>query len=163
MSFLPSDLYATVERSVPLACVDFVPVRMTGPSIEIGLILRESPFGKVWCHLGGRVLRGESITAALQRHSMDSLSTTLHLTDDPQPAWVYQWFPPDLVPDWLKVFGSDPRKHAIGLSFTVMLAGEPEPRNEALDFAFFAVDALPEPLWPGCEGLFERLIASLGR
>lgn len=160
MSYLSADLYATVEQSVPFACVDFVPVRESqSGDREVGLILRDSPFGQVWCHLGGRILRGETIAQALQRHAKDTLATRLDIPEDPQPAWVYQWFPPDLAPGVNWEFGEDPRKHSIGLSFVVSLLGNPVPQNEALDFAFFTPDALPEPLWPGCASLVERLLA----
>lgn len=161
MLFLPADDYALIERSVPLACVDFVPERVENGRREIGLILRESPHGRVWCHLGGRIGRGESIREALGRHAHDTIAVDLELPADPQPGYVYQWFPPDDLPaDAAQLrYGDDPRKHAIGLSFVVTAVGEPQPRNEALDFGWFAVDDLPVPLWPGCVALFERLLA----
>lgn len=161
MTYLPPDLYATIERSIPFACVDFVPVRETeSGKQQVGLILRESPFGQVWCHLGGRILHGETIAQALQRHAVDSLSTSLRISGDPQPSWVYQWFPPALAPDGGWAFGTDPRKHSIGLSFVTTLESDPAPRNEALDFAFFDVDTLPQPLWPGCEELLGKMLSA---
>lgn len=159
MRFLPADLYARIEQSMPIACVDFVPVRHVEGRIEIGLILRDSPFGRVWCHLGGRIARGESIADALQRHSRDTLDTDMILDLDPQPSYVYQWFPPEDRPESAQHFrhGEDPRKHSVGLSFTTQLAGDPRPRNEALDFSWFSPNAIPEPLWPGCRDLLARL------
>tara|TARA_B100000378_G_scaffold249645_1_gene223154 strand:+ start:208 stop:669 length:462 start_codon:yes stop_codon:yes gene_type:complete len=149
-----------MERSMPIACVDFVPVRNTADGHrEVGVILRNSPFGKVWCHLGGRIQRGETIRDALQRHAADTLGTTLVLTDDPQPTRVHQWFPHDLQHDLEIDHGDDPRKHAIGLSFVVELDGDPSPQNEALDFAFVPADALPEPMWPGSAKLIELLLS----
>lgn len=162
MKFLPDELYAQVERSIPLICVDFVPVRQVEGRTEIGLILRESPFGQVWCHLGGRISRGETITDALQRHARDTLDTDLVLGADPQPSHVYQWFPPADTPESTQqlAHGVDPRKHSVGLSFTVELAGEPSPRNEALDFSWFGPAELPDPLWPGCQDLLYSLLRS---
>lgn len=159
MKFLPDDLYAHIEQSIPLACVDFVPVRVVEGRTEMGLILRDSPFGRVWCHLGGRISRGETIAEALQRHADDTLDTALALSNDPQPDYVYQWFPPDDRPVSAEHFphGDDPRKHSIGLSFNVQLGGEPRPRNEALDFGWYTPARLPEPLWPGCRDLISRL------
>lgn len=153
MSLLPSDLYARIEASMPIACVDFVPK----DSARIGLILRESPFGRVWCHLGGRILRGETIAAALHRHARETLAIDLRLPPDPQPAYVYQWFPPEIRPDDGMPHGEDPRKHAVGLSFIVEHEGEPSPRGEALEFGWFGADALPSPLWPGTATLLDRL------
>jgi ADP-ribose pyrophosphatase YjhB (NUDIX family) len=159
VTFLPDDLYATIERSIPIACVDFVPVRTTAEGdLEVGLILRESPYGRVWCHLGGRVRYGETIAAAIRRHGRDTLGVEPVLGDDPQPAYVYQWFPDAVRPESPET-GRDERKHAIGLSYTVQLGSDaPTPRNEALDFSFFALAALPDPLWPGCERLIERML-----
>lgn len=158
--FLPPATYALIERSMPIACVDFLLVREGQSGREIGLILRESPHGQVWCHLGGRILRGETIRDALLRHADDTLGVGLALGPDPQPGYVYQWFPPNIRPvDPLTAVGDDPRKHAIGLSFLVEPRGAPHPRNEALEFGWFREDGLPEPLWPGCQELFDRLLS----
>ncbi|MCR2824236.1 DUF4916 domain-containing protein [Microbacterium sp. zg.Y909] len=161
VTYLPPELYAEIERSLPLACVDFVPVRHDADgAVEVGLILRDSPFGDVWCHLGGRVLRGETIAGAIRRHAAETLGAEVDLPSDPQPDYVYQWFPPDMVPSDAPAHGSDPRKHAIGLSFVVALTGAITPRGEALDFAFFPLAGLPQPLWPGVDGLLQRLLPS---
>ncbi|MEN2740524.1 DUF4916 domain-containing protein [Microbacterium sp. X-17] len=160
MTFLPDELYAEIERSMPIACVDFVPIRQDDPSgATIGLILRDSPFGRVWCHLGGRILRGETLADALRRHADDTLGVELDLPLDPQPLLVYPWYPADVAPADGTPFGEDPRKHAIGLSFVVTMSGVPAPRNEAYEFRFFAPDALPEPMWPGSADLVARLLA----
>lgn len=162
MSFLPDDLYAEIERSMPIACVDFVLVSPDAEDDRVGLILRDSPFGRVWCHLGGRIRRGETLADALRRHSLETAGVDLLLEDDPQPRTVFPWFPPDLAPnlapDLEAGFGQDPRKHAIGLSFVVAYEGRPEPRGEALEFGLFDRTALPSPLWPGCEELINRLL-----
>lgn len=161
---LPADVYELVEQSVPIACVDFIPVRETGHGqTEIGLILRDSPYGRVWCHLGGRIGRGETIRDALLRHANDTLETSLDLPDDPQPQHVYQWFPPESRPAvaGTLAYGEDTRKHTIGLSFLVTMVGEPHPRNEAFEFAWYRPRMLPQPLWPGCEALFARLFVQL--
>ena len=159
MTFLPDDLYAQVERSIPLACVDFVAVRTASDGAQqVGLILRDSPYGRVWCHLGGRVLYGETLAAALRRHCLDTLGVEPVIDDDPQPAYVYQWFPEAARPE-SPATGIDARKHSIGLSFTIELpdAAAIVPQNEALDFAWFTPPAWPEPLWPGGRTLLERL------
>lgn len=89
VTFLPDDVYALVERSVPIACVDFVPVRMAPDGRrEIGLILRDSPFGRVWCHLGGRVQHGETVVGALRRHARDTLDVGVMVEPNAQPAYV---------------------------------------------------------------------------
>lgn len=140
---------------MPITCVDFVPLR---GDAEIGLILRESPFGRVWCHLGGRVLHGETVAGALRRHAHDTLAVGLDLPLNPQPRFVYEWFPPDIAPTDGTVYGDDPRKHSIALSYVVALSGErPHPQNEALEFAWFDIDSLPSPMWPGSADMIARL------
>ncbi|CAL4860786.1 DUF4916 domain-containing protein [Microbacterium sp. MM2322] len=149
MTFLPDDTYALIEASVPLLCVDFVPVRAGDAGRQVGLILRHSPFGDVWCHLGGRVQRGETIVQALRRHAEDTLSVGVAIGLNAQPDHVYEWFPPELAPSDGTAHGDDPRKHSVGLSYVVELTGQPSPRNEATDFAYFGIDNLPVPMWPG--------------
>lgn len=161
MTFLPVDVYELVEQSVPIACVDFVPLVDAAETPSVGLILRRSPFGEVWCHLGGRVHRGETLADALRRHADDTLGVGLELPLNPQPGYVHEWFPSPLAPADGTVYGEDPRKHAIGLSFVVRMSGEPRARNEALDYGIFPVDRLPTPLWPGTAELLERLRHSM--
>jgi ADP-ribose pyrophosphatase YjhB (NUDIX family) len=158
--YIPDDLYTRIEQSIPISCVDFVPVRRRERGTEVGLILRESPFGQVWCHLGGRIQHGETVGDAIHRHARDTLGVEIDLGPDPQPVWVYQWLPDELRPQTGLVTGHDPRKHAIGLSFVVDLTGEElHPQDEALDFAYFPIGALPQPMWPGCEHLVRQLIS----
>ena len=158
MAYLPDDLYRQIEESMPIACVDFVATRTaTDGTREYGLIRRRSPYGEVWCHLGGRIQRGETIAQALQRHANDTLDAGLDLPIDPQPAYAYQWFPAADAPDDGTPYGRDERKHSIGMAFLAELAGEPSPRNEALDFAWFTSETIPADVWPGCEHLFAKL------
>ena len=159
MTYLPDDVYALVEESVPLLCVDFVPVREAARGREVGLIMRDSPFGAVWCHLGGRVLRGETLVNALRRHARDTLTVDLDIDLNAQPGRVYEWFPADLAPEDGTEHGQDPRKHSVGLSYVVTLVGEPSPRNEAIAFDYFPVDGLPDPMWPGSAGLLQHLVS----
>lgn len=145
---------------MPIACVDFVPILASGSGCQVGLIERDSPFGRVWCHLGGRIRRGESVRSAILRHLHDTLAVGARLPEDPQPAVVFQWFPPQITPQDVPAHGQDPRKHAIGLSFLIEVDGTPKPRNEALSFAYVDPLQLPSPMWPGSATLIERLLRS---
>ena len=68
MNYIPDDLYTQIEHSIPISCVDFVPIRRGERGTEVGLILRESPFAQVRCHLGVRVPHGETVGDAI-RHT----------------------------------------------------------------------------------------------
>lgn len=155
--YLPLSLYEQIEQSVPIVCVDLVPYETDRSGRSIGLILRESPHGRVWCHLGGRIWRGETTRDALRRHAQDTLCVDLELPTNPQPDYVYEWFPPDVAPRDGTSYGNDPRKHSVGLSYVVKINGRPQPRNEALDFGYFTAAELPEPLWPGTLDLLRRM------
>ncbi len=161
---LPQELYAIIESSIPIVCVDIIPVILDdeGEVDSVGLILRKSPFGPVWCHLGGRVRYGETVGDAIERHVHETLSGAEPIIEiDPQPDYVYQWFPDAVAPRATSLpFGTDPRKHAVALSFAIEVDGDPTPteKGEALEFEYFAVDDLPRPLWPGCEYLIDRII-----
>lgn len=158
MTYLPPEVYRLIEQSMPITCVDFVVVRERAHERQLGLILRDSPHGRVWCHLGGRVQRGETIAAAIRRHSRETVGVEPLLPLNPQPLYVYEWFPSDLAPTDGTAFGDDPRKHAIGLSYVIDLGDHtPHPQNEAIDFAYFSPHDLPHEVWPGCRELFQRL------
>ncbi|WIM18687.1 DUF4916 domain-containing protein [Microbacterium sp. zg-B185] len=156
-------MYTEIEHSMPIACVDFVlvpPTRKAGAEQQVGLILRHSPYGEVWCHLGGRIQRGETLADALRRHARETLQIDIVLPLEPQPVDVFQWFPADIAPADGTPYGDDARKHAIGLSFIVEHEGAATPQGEALDFAYFPLDDPPEPLWPGCGRLLRRLFSA---
>lgn len=164
MTFIPDDLYASIEASIPIVCVDFVLVRSEqGRACQVGLIERRSPYGDVWCHLGGRIRLGETIAHALSRHLDDALvGAAVEIGIDPQPDHIYQWFPPSLAPSSDLVHGTDQRKHAIGLSFLIEETGAPQAaQGEALDFRYFPLEKLPTRLWPGCSSLLEKLLPEL--
>lgn len=143
---------------LPIACVDLVPVTRdsSGDIRQIGLILRHSPFGDVWCHLGGRVRYGETLASASKRH----LNETLDVTEAPvignDPFFVNQYFP-----DQRPGLGHDPRKHAIAICYTLTFedSGAFVPRGEALAFQWFDHDMTPsdEHLWPGSQLMLNRV------
>ena len=165
MTYVPDQLYASIEASIPIVCTDFIMVRRNGSGriVEVGLIERESPYGRVWCSVGGRIRRGESIRAALLRHQQEALTgIELQLPDDPQPRHVFQFFPEELGVSLPHPIGADARKHSVGLTFVIDVVGDPVvvDGGEALSVGFFSPDALPDAVWPGCAELFATLLAS---
>ncbi len=163
--FLPVEHFEEVQARVPVVCVDLVPV-LRGPLgtvTHVGLIRRTSPFDgrEVWCQVGGRVRRSETLADAGNRHLVDALGVNAFAEPDPRPGCVMQWFPDRKGPRW----GSDPRKHAVSLCFLIDLSGlyEVQPNGEALDFAWFPVPVgLPpaDETWPGTDVLISRLLES---
>ena len=169
---LSEEQLEAARAAVPIVCVDIVPSRTTvDDHLEVGLILREMPGrdSQVWCHLGGRVRRGETLRSSLLRHLRDTLhGADVDLTDDPQPAYVMQWFPDAGPADDRRVHGHDPRQHAVALVYAVELRGEPEPRagGEASEFRWWRLDDLVRggpPLWPGCLATITGALDGSGR
>jgi hypothetical protein len=56
-----------------------------------------------------------------------------------QPLYVAQYSP---APH--EDFLSDPRKHAVSLTYALEVVGTADPHNEALDFHWFPLDRLPQ-------------------
>lgn len=145
MAWLSDDDYRRVQRSVPIACVDIAPLRLsTGGAIEsIGLILRDTPHqGRRWCLVGGRILRDESLVAAAGRHLRQTLGDGVRFTieADAQPVYVSQYFT-----SRREVGVIDPRQHSIAMNYLVAVAGPIAPTGEAHAFQWFTPEALPGP------------------
>jgi ADP-ribose pyrophosphatase YjhB (NUDIX family) len=163
-AWLDEASWAAIQEAVPIACVDLVPVRRQGAESRIGLIQRLTPFDgrSMWCQIGGRIRLDETVRAALLRHLGETLTgASWDPPADPQPDYVMQWFssPPDDAPVG---YGLDPRRHAVALSFRVVLSGDPlvVPGGEALAFAWLTADDLRrmgDDLWPGTLSMVRSL------
>jgi hypothetical protein len=68
--FLPEDVYKLVTASIPIVCVDLIPVDTANPRTpRIGIIERATGSQKGLPAIpGGRIEKGESIAKAIQRH-----------------------------------------------------------------------------------------------
>jgi ADP-ribose pyrophosphatase YjhB (NUDIX family) len=152
---LSDDDLATARALVPILCVDLVPVRRLDSGVEVGLILRSMPSRPepVWCHLGGRVRRGETVRAALLRHLRSTLTgVEVDLPPDPQPQRVVQWFPEPGPVHLGLLHGFDPRQHAVALVHAVTLRGTAAvpAGGEGTAFRWWRpADLRGVPLWPG--------------
>lgn len=141
--WMAAEEWGRIQRSMPIACVDVVPVcaSRAGEVERVGLIWRALPEGKQgWCMVGGRVWYQETLAAAIRRHLRETLGEgiSFHLGADPQPVFCAQYFPQQGA-----VGQVDPRQHAIALTFVVVIEGTPAPRGEGLLFEWFAPGALP--------------------
>ncbi|KSW29823.1 DUF4916 domain-containing protein [Cellulomonas sp. B6] len=158
---LPADSWRWATDHLPIACVDVLPVARDadGAVTHVGLIRRDSPWGEVWCHVGGRQERLESVHDAARRTLDESLSPVDDVVPSPEPFLVQEYFP-DVRPG----AGVDPRKHAVAVCFTADVPAGRALRargSEARGFAWFEVGALPEPstLWPGSLRMVQRAVA----
>ncbi|WP_158263233.1 DUF4916 domain-containing protein [Mycobacterium sp. ITM-2016-00316] len=104
--------------------MDFVPVQR-GPAGDIdrvGLIKRATPFPDqplLWCHLGGRIRRSETVAEALARRASTLRRGQLDLPDNTYaPHALMEFFPDPRNGE----FGVDPRKHAVSVCYAVSMA-----------------------------------------
>jgi ADP-ribose pyrophosphatase YjhB (NUDIX family) len=134
--------YARLQRTVPLACVDVLPLRRRGGRItHIGLIHRATPHqGRRWCLVGGRLFFGETLAEGLRRHLRETLGLAVRfrLGRHPEPLLIAQYFPRMRQGHYL-----DPRQHSVALTFALEVSGEHIAAGEAFDFQWFPVEALP--------------------
>lgn len=162
-----SDLAETRAR-VPILYVEAVPVRVDdrGEVLEVGILLRVSPSGSITrCVVSGRVMYGETVRGALARHIEKDLGPTAlpQLPVSLVPFAVAEYFPWPGVTPFL-----DARQHAVSLAFVVAMAGDCEPRHDALELAWMtpedAVSAsVAEEMEGGRGTLLRQALASAGR
>ena len=144
-NWLAADDWARVQRSVPIACVDVVPVRLDDRRAvtHVGLIDRDVPHqGRRWCLVGGRLWRDESFSAGADRQLRETLGPAAAFEPvaiDRQPDHVVQYFSTSR-PEGL----FDPRQHAVTVVFVVpWVGGEVAAGGEAYAFRWFAVADRP--------------------
>lgn len=141
-TWLSDEAWKQVQASVPVACVDVLPLRaVDGVLREVGLIHRDTPHqGRRWCLVGGRLFRNESLIEGAGRQIRETLGPEVRfaLPFDAQPAYVAQYFTNHRPEGPL-----DPRQHAVAMTYAVAIEGEARPGGEAYAFQWFAMDALP--------------------
>jgi len=147
MTRLPPELYQTVTNSIPIVCVDLIPIKQVRSEWQIGVITRATgpETGKL-AILGGRIYHDEFITDAIARH----MKTDWGISDYrfwegntiSRPFYVQQYLHAKAAE---LPYGYDPGKHAIALTYLIELSKEPRPRNEASAFHWIEASEVPEP------------------
>jgi len=125
-----------VRDRLPILYIDAIPVQTDelGNVTQIGLLLRGMPDGSISrAMVSGRVLYGERIRNALLRHLEKDLGSTAlpQLSPSPTPFTVVEYFPDPNVSGF-----HDPRQHAVSLAFVVVVKGDCQPSQNALDLAW---------------------------
>jgi ADP-ribose pyrophosphatase YjhB (NUDIX family) len=138
MTWLRDEDWAWVRNAVPVAVVDVA--ALSRDSRRVCLIWRETPSGRGWNLVGGRILKDEPVRVAIERHVHETLgrTATVAVGADPQPDYVAQYFPKST-----RTFAHDPRQHAVGLTYALVVTGRTRAIGEALARAWFSVDELP--------------------
>jgi ADP-ribose pyrophosphatase YjhB (NUDIX family) len=128
----------SARERLPIVYVDAIPVRVDalGAVQSVGLLLRVTADGTITRSLvSGRVLYHERIREALLRHLEKDLGPLAlpAIPVSPQPFTVAEYFPIPGVTAY-----HDPRQHAVSLAYVVPVAGECEPRSDALELSWFS-------------------------
>ncbi|MFE9629388.1 NUDIX hydrolase family protein [Streptomyces sp. NPDC006463] len=165
--WLSTDELETARARMPILYVEAVPVRVddSGQVISIGLLLRIGPDGTVSRTLvSGRVLHHERIRDALLRHLEKDLGPVALPRVPPslQPFTVAEYFPTVGITSY-----HDPRQHAVSLAYIVPVAGDCQPRQDALDLVWFspqeAASQVVQSEMPGGHGvLLKQALAHVG-
>jgi ADP-ribose pyrophosphatase YjhB (NUDIX family) len=141
---IPDDQWRSIEKLIPITCVDVLLwTRQEGPEPRLGLIRRLNEAGSLaWNLVGGRVLLDETIEQALRRHIVETVGPDISWsrTDFRQPVIVGEY-----LRSRVDGYGFDPRHHAVALAYTLECTGKVAVGGEAVEFEFFAPDALPTP------------------
>jgi len=150
--WLSDDELEIARRRVPILYVEAIPVRVdaVGNVEHLGLLLRADADGVMTrSFVSGRVKYGESIRDALIRHLEKDLGP-MAFPQLPQalvPFTIAEYSPAP----WSKF--RDTRQHAVSLVFTVPVAGECDPRQDALELSWLTPrEALDPDLLDELEG-----------
>lgn len=139
-AWLSEKEWAWAQESLPIVCVDAMPVSFHESELRIGLILRETPQqGQRWCLVGGRLRMDESLSNALNREWQSAFGEQLSPTAVSKPYIVEYQRSYSPGHPW------DPRKHAVSATYSVLTRKTLTPHGtEALDFRWFAIDELDD-------------------
>jgi hypothetical protein len=167
-TWLSDDELEAVRAHLPIVYVEAVPVRVDslGNVDEVGLLLRQAADGTISrLIVSGRVLHGERVRNALLRHCEKDLGPLAfpRIPVEPAPFTVVEYFPDAHVSGY-----HDPRQHAISLVFVVVVEGECEPTQEALDLAWYSPIEVVSPavigqMTGGQDRLLRLALASVGQ
>jgi ADP-ribose pyrophosphatase YjhB (NUDIX family) len=143
---LTPPVYDLVVDSVPIVCVDIIPVKTELFIPKLGIITRATgPERGKAAILGGRVLKNETIIDAIGRHLLGSFGSAEFSFHDgnpkKRPFFVQEYPHQDSAEPPL---GFDPTKHALAMTYLVKIAEPTQVRDEALDFHWVGLDELPE-------------------
>lgn len=144
MNWIEEAEWSRIQKTIPIVCIDILPIIVSAQHEvqKAGLILRKTPHeGDKWCTVGGRLFYGEPIRQGVLRQLSETLGEGIQVKElGGQPLYVAQYAPSLEVQEGFDAI--DPRKHAIGLTYSVELTGDILPQNEALDFRYFTVQEL---------------------
>lgn len=136
MTYLPQKLYDQIVGSIPIICVDIVPVNSKNGKKYFGVIERKTgPEAGKLALIGGRVYKDEKIIDAIKRTLVNDLSVdrfSFYKCEVSHPIVVEQYMNTDEIEG---NYLYDSTKHAISLIYAINIdQAKIKPKNEASDF-----------------------------
>ncbi|WP_293695874.1 NUDIX hydrolase family protein [uncultured Agrococcus sp.] len=160
------DLYEA-RRKLPILYVEAVPIRIdaVGQVTAVGTLLRANDAGEITrLIVSGRVMYGESVRDALERHLEKDLGPMAipQMPASPVPFQVAEYFP---LPNG--GLYTDDRQHAVSLCYVVPVGGDCLPRQDALELTWLTPEAaaselIAEEMEGGRGSLIRAALAHLG-
>lgn len=143
-NWLSGDDFENARRRLPITYLNLVPIRVNelGQVSQVGLLLTASAEGEIRRSLvTGRIKYGERIRDAISRHLDKDLGPVAfaRIPSSLQPFGVFEYFPDALVTGM-----TDSRQHAIALGYTIVVSGECQPSQAALDFVWVETEDLTD-------------------
>ena len=145
MAFISDEQYKLVTDSVPMVCVDVIPVRQRPHGWQIGIITRATgaEVGK-YALLGGRVYHNELLDDAIARHIKTGWNLSSYSlwpgNSIEHPFYIQQYLHDSAA---RLPLGFDPSKHSVAMTYLIELTGEPQPSNEARAFHWITLAEIP--------------------
>lgn len=135
--WMSDDEYELVTQKTPMPTVNLVILRKTKNSWELLLLIRKTGYAKGdWCMIGGRVWKGETLQAAIQRQAND-LAVKVKILSPFNPNF------PSFIDDRNN---QDETKHPISLIYPAeIISGQVrEEGEEYKGFKWFPINKLPK-------------------
>lgn len=142
-NWLSGDDFDAIRRRMPIVYINLVPIRVdeTGKVTQVGLLLTASAEGEIRRSLvTGRVKYRETIREAINRNVDKDLGPVAfaRIPATLQPFGVFEYFPDE------EGALHDSRQHAIALGYTIVVSGECQPSQAALDFVWMEIRDLSD-------------------
>lgn len=110
---IPETLFQTIQKLIPIVCVDLILLRKTEGIIETLLVKRKIyPEENKWCLIGGRILKNERTKNTINRQAKNELGVSVKII----PPWS-ETSPFATYNDPI----ADKQKHFIVLTFPVIV------------------------------------------
>jgi len=158
-AWLGSHEMDAARQRLPMVYLNIVPVRVSsaGEVTHVGLLLRGTPSGEISRSIiTGRVLYGERVRDAMVRHIEKDLGPVAfpRIPVSLQPFDVFEYFPDAAVTGF-----HDPRQHAVALAYAVVVTGDCQPSQDALELTWLTIkDASSEQIRSEMLGGHDRVM-----